>query len=111
MDRDDLRPCAGCGRPCDGDVCDSRCEQEANYRTAVGFLHEREFDTEGEESGPAQASVAQDYYCLDCEEEGETVGVSTVLVSRNDLRRAVAAHPFGHAPECCVCGSSLSARR
>ena len=28
MDRDDLRPCRWCGKPCDGDVCDSWCERQ-----------------------------------------------------------------------------------
>ena len=31
---EDLRPCAGCGAPCDGDVCDSYCAQAASERKA-----------------------------------------------------------------------------
>lgn len=32
LDRDDMRPCAGCGKPCDGDVCDYHCEVLASDR-------------------------------------------------------------------------------
>lgn len=50
MDRDDLKPCRGCGAPCDGDVCDDRCADRATFNSAVAFLHEREYDRGGDES-------------------------------------------------------------
>lgn len=30
LDRDELKPCAGCGRPCDGDTCDPACSVVAD---------------------------------------------------------------------------------
>ena len=30
LDRDELKPCAGCGAPCDGDLCSPACEPLAD---------------------------------------------------------------------------------
>lgn len=30
LDRDDLKPCAGCGAPCDGDLCSPACASAAD---------------------------------------------------------------------------------
>lgn len=34
LDEDDLTPCAGCGRRCDGDVCDQYCADRADVLLA-----------------------------------------------------------------------------
>ena len=30
LSRDELKPCAGCGVPCDGDTCNPACSQRAD---------------------------------------------------------------------------------
>jgi hypothetical protein len=42
---DDMRPCLFCGAPCDGDVCDTRCEQA---------LWDMERETEEENAEPEE---------------------------------------------------------
>lgn len=32
LDRDELKPCAGCGRPVDGDTCGPACNELADER-------------------------------------------------------------------------------
>ncbi len=40
MDRDDLRPCLACGQPCDGDVCDERCERALEAEVGVDIIED-----------------------------------------------------------------------
>lgn len=109
MDREDLTRCRGCGALCDGDVCDAHCAERAKHKEAVAYLHEREWEREGDESGPAEAMMSHDYYCLECLGE-DFASRSAQPVSAKDLREYVSNHPFHHAPECYICGEIITVK-
>lgn len=106
MDRDDLHPCRAYGTPCDGGVCDAVCAEQARHASAVAYREDREFDIEGDESGPAQATLSRDYYCLACCANGDAP-THCEPVNAQAVKQEILDHPLHHAPECYICGEMI----
>lgn len=96
MDREEFREqmtrCKVCGELMDGGCCPPQ---------PIAFMHEREFDIEGGESGPAHAAVSRDFYCLECASECAD-DYLTPLYERKDV-----LDYFGKVEECYICGGPV----
>lgn len=91
--REQMTRCQSCGEMTDGGCCEP---------APLAFMIEREFDREGDESGPAEAMVNREFYCLDCAdnnilEEG-AVPVTDISMLRNPYLDET----------CWVCGVGLA---
>lgn len=96
MDREELRPCKGCGAPCDGDLCDARCEDLANHRAAVAYMVEVDVND----------GVSCSFYCPDCARESE-MDDAEPLNKRELLGHRT--NPFNTRIDCEHCEARLQA--
>lgn len=89
-----MHRCGECGRPMDGGCC---------APSPSAFMEEREFDLDGDESGPACATLQRTFYCLSCaSSEGMDDRSLTPIYKRAD-----ALNPFGAVEPCYICGEKV----
>lgn len=97
MDREEFREqmtrCNVCGELMDGGCCGP---------IPLAYVVEREYDTAGGESGPAEATISRDYYCTMCATEDEPEG-ARAITDKSELH----THPYNIREECYICGCKL----
>lgn len=94
--REQMTRCNVCGALMDGGCCPPE---------PIAFVHEIEHDIEGDESGPAEATITRHFYCEECVREAvddEDYDHLTALYERKDV-----LNYFGNPEECYICGAPV----